>query len=122
VGETDPGHRGIDHNVVSREVELPAGGQPRLGEIADHALLAVDGDRPASTELGQRDPVRHSVEEQFDAVVRQAVAVEPRADAGLAQQVDGALLEHTRADPLLDVLPAASLDHDGLDAAQVQQV
>ena len=38
------------------------------------------------------------------------------------QQVDGALLEHAGAHALLDVLAAAVLEHDRLDAAQVQQV
>ncbi len=73
-------------------------------------------------QLGERDPVVGAVEAQREPVVRQALRVEPVAEAGLAQQFDGGMLQHARADPLLDVLAAAPLEHDGVDAGPVQQV
>ena len=43
------------------------------------------------------------------------------ADARVAQELDGALLEHAGADPLLDVVAAAVLEHDRLDARTLEQ-
>ena len=39
----------------------------------------------------------------------------------LAEQVDGALLEHAGTDARLDVLAAAALEHDRLDARPFEQ-
>ena len=47
-----------------------------------------------------------AVELELDPVVDDALALHPLADAGLAQQIDGALLEHAGADAVLDVLAA----------------
>ena len=62
-----------------------------------------------------------AVELQVDAVVDDALAVHPLADAGFAQQLDRPLLEHARADPLLDVLAAAVLEDDALDPRDLEQ-
>ena len=59
---------------------------------------------------------------QLDALVDRALAVHPLADAGLAQRVHRALLEHAGAHALHDVVLVAVLEHDGLDPVQVQQV
>ena len=50
------------------------------------------------------------VEAQLDAVVHEPLALQAVADPGSREQIDRALLEHARADPLLDVLAAAGLD------------
>ena len=55
-------------------------------------------------------------------MVDDALAVHPRADARPAQQFGGARLEHPGADPGLDVLAAAVLEDDGVDALVVEQV
>ena len=62
-----------------------------------------------------------AAEAQLDALVDHPLAVQAVGHAGLGQQVDGALLEHARAHPLLDVLARAQLEHDGVDPAQLQQ-
>ena len=62
------------------------------------------------------------VEAQLEAVVDEALAVQALGDAGLVEQVDGRLLEHAGAHARLDVLARARLEHDRLDALQVQQV
>ena len=67
-------------------------------------------------EVAQRDAVALAVELQLDAVVDEALALHALADAGRGEQVDRALLEHAGADALLDVLAAARLEHDRLDA------
>jgi hypothetical protein len=55
-------------------------------------------------------------------VVHESLALEPLTDAHLDQQVDGALLEHAGAHPVLDVLARAVLEHDGLDALELEQL
>ena len=63
-----------------------------------------------------------AVELEVDAAVDDALAVQPLADAGVAEQVDRALLEHAGADPLLDVLARAVLEHDRLDPLAREQL
>ena len=63
-----------------------------------------------------------AAEAQFDAVMDQAESLHPLADASFVEQVDGSLFEQAGANPLFDILAAASLEHDGLDAIEVQQV
>ncbi len=63
-----------------------------------------------------------AVELERDAVVDDALAVQPRAGADRAQQVDGALLEHARPDALLAVLAAAALEHDRFDPPAAQEL
>ena len=46
----------------------------------------------------------------------EAFGVEPRRQAQLVEQVDGALLEDARPDAMLDVGPVARLEHDRVDA------
>ena len=75
---------------------------------------------PVSSVSGIR--CRAPFETQLDAVMDDALAVSRSADADLRQQIDGSLLEHAGPDALLDVLAAARLEDDGVDALQVQQV
>ena len=51
-----------------------------------------------------------AVELQVDAAVDDPLAVEPVGDARFAEQVDRALLEHTGANPVLDVLARPVLE------------
>jgi hypothetical protein len=53
--------------------------------------------------------------------VHEAFAIQARADVERSQQVDGVLLEQTRANPALQVLTRAVLDDDRLDACALQQ-
>ena len=62
------------------------------------------------------------IEPELEALVHQPFAIEPVRQPGLAEEVDGALLEQAGPHPLLDVLPAAPLDHDGVHALQGEQV
>ena len=61
-------------------------------------------------------------EADLEAVMDEALALQPLAGADLGHQVDGALLEHAGADRGLDRLARAALDDDRFDAAQVQQL
>ena len=112
----------LRHHVGDLEQDLPAGRQPRRDQVLDHLLLAVDGDRAAGHQLLECDPVALPAEPQLDAVMDQALAQQPLPRTRADQRVHGALLEHAGPHPVLDVLAAAGLEHDGLDAAQPQQV
>ena len=125
VPEADAGRVGVDvvhADVVDLEQQLGARRQPRLDEVADHLLLAVDGDRGTAGQLRQRDPVPDAVEAQLEPLVHEPLAVQALAQPGGPQQVDGALLEHPGAHALLDVGAAARLEHDGLDPLRGEQV
>ncbi len=95
--------------------------QPRGDQVLDDLLLAVDRDRAAAGELGQRDPVPRAAEAQLDALVHEPLAVQPVGHAQLGEQIDRALLEHAGAHAPLDVLARAVLEHDRVDPARVQQ-
>ena len=69
--------RRIDAHIGDLEVQRQPGGQPRVDQVLDHLLLAVDRDRPPAGEIGQRDPVALAVEAQLDAVMHQPLAVHP---------------------------------------------
>ena len=58
---------------------------------------------------------------QVDAAVLQALALQPVADAGVDQRVDGVLLEDAGADARLDVVARPVLQDDGVDALQGEQ-
>ena len=62
------------------------------------------------------------VEAQFDAVMNQPFAPHALAHARFVEQIHRALFEHARADALLHVLARLALDHDRVDALQVEQV
>ena len=112
----------MDADVVGFENNLTSGGQPRGDQILDDFVLSVDSDRAAAGQPAQIDAMSTAAEAQLDAVMGQPQPRHALADAGLLEQVDGALLEQAGANSLLDILAAASLEHDRLDAGQVQQV
>ena len=62
------------------------------------------------------------VEAQLEAVVDEALAVQALGQAGLVEQVDRPLLEHSGAHARLDVVAAAGLEYHRLDALAVEQV
>ena len=84
-------------------------------------MLGVDGNGFAG-QLVQVDAVALPVEGQLEAVMQRALAAHAFADAAVAQDVHGALLEHAGADRRLDLFLAAGFEHDRFDALQMQQV
>ena len=91
-------------------------------QVLDDLLLPVDGDAAAVRKRGEIDPVPAPGELQLDPLVDEALAAQTVAHADLVQQVDRPLLEDARADPLFDVLAAPRLEHDRVDALEMQQV
>jgi hypothetical protein len=114
----DPLHR----DRLGLEADLPAVAEPPCDEILHHLLLPVEGDRLPSGQLREVDPVARAEEPQLDPLVDETLALEPLADAGRLQQLDRAVLENPSTDALLDVLAAAHLEDDRLDAVEVEEV
>src|SRR5207247_2438658 len=96
--------------------------EPNPDQILHHLGLAVDDDARAAGEVAQWDAVALAVELQLDAVMDDALAPQPLAGPGGGEHVDGALLEDAGADPMLHVVAAAILEHDGLDALGAQDL
>lgn len=120
-GEADPRGRAleiVDADVVHLEAQMPAALQPRFDQVLDHFVLSVDGDGAASERV-QVDAMGSLVEAQLDAVVDHPLAPHSLADTGFIQQIDGALLQHTCADPLFHVPAGVTFDHHRLDPLQV---
>ena len=111
----------VHAHVLDLEQERRAARDPRRDQVLDDLGLAVDDDAAALREIAQRDAVAPARELQLDAVVDEALALHALAHARSRQQVDRALLEHPGADALLDVLAAARLEHDRVDALELQQ-
>ena len=57
-----------------------------------------------------------------EAFVHQAFARQSLADPGFLQQIDRALFEHAGADATKHILAGAPLEHDVVDALQLQQL
>ena len=62
-----------------------------------------------------------ALELQMDAVMDETLPVHPLPRTGIAQQVDDVLLEHSRANALLDVVATAVLEHHRVDPGVPQQ-
>ena len=112
----------VDGDVGDLEHERKVRVQAEVDEVLHDLRLSVDDDRPPAREVAQRDPVAFALELQLDAVVDDPLALQPLPRAGVDEEVGDRLLEHTRSQALLDVLLAAVLEHDRLDALAVQEV
>ena len=99
----------------------PPRGEPRRDQILHHLLLAVDRDDLAGRQLRQVDVDDAAAEADVEPRVDHALALQPLAGAELVHQVDGALLQHAGADAAFDVVAAARLEHDAVDAGAMQQ-
>src|SRR5262249_58859454 len=80
------------------------------------------GTRAPAGQCGEIDAVAAPAEAQLDAAVYQPLAPHAIAHAALGEQVYRALLQHAGAHAALAILAAAELQHDGLDAEEMQQM
>src|SRR5690606_24204476 len=68
------------------------------------------------------DPQAPAGERDLHPVVHETLPIHSRADPGPPQDLDGALLEHARPDAPEDMVAGPPLEHDGVDAVQMQQL
>ena len=108
--------------VFDLEPQRLAGRDARANQILHHFVLPIDRDSAAAGQLRERNAMAVAAERHVNPFVPQAFAREPIADADLAHQIDGALLEHPRADALDHMLLAAVFEDERMDAAQAEQV
>jgi hypothetical protein len=104
------------------EEDLSTRVEPGGYEILHDLVLAVHRDRPPAGELVHIDAVALPAETQFDPVVDHPFLLHPITDTRVGQHVNRVLLEHARPDSVFDVVAAAVLEHDRLDALKVQEV
>ena len=112
----------MNAQVLGLEKNSGSGFESCRDEILHDLVLAVHGDGTAAGELAQGDAVTHAVELEVESLVDEPFAIHPVADAERAEQVDGSLLQHARANPPDDVVTAALFQDDGVDACQMEQV
>ena len=105
----------VHADVVDLERIAHAVGEQPRDQVLHHLLLAVDGDALAD-QLAEVDVMRLAAEAEMDAVVEHGLALQALADAGVDQQVGDPLLEQAGADAVLDIVAAAVLEDDRLDA------
>jgi len=109
-------------DIGNLELYLAASRQPGPDQVLDDLRLRVDRHPAPAGQVAEVDVVPFPGELQVDPAVLQALGVEPLAQAGRAEQLDGARLEQPRPLPRLAVGAAAGLHDDRLDAAQGKQV
>ncbi len=103
------------------EERRAAVGQGEGDEVLADLGLRVHRDGPAAGEAWEVDAVAAKAEPQLDAVVPQALAVQPLPGAGRAQHVRRALLQHPGPLPPLHVGAVAALQDDAVDPREAQQ-
>ena len=108
--------------IVHLKHDLSPGLQTRLHQVLYHFLLRVHGDRAATGQLGQIDAVTASAEAEPDSIMPQSFALQTLADASFDHQIDRALFQHARPHAIFNVLAAAALQNNRLNARQVQQM
>jgi hypothetical protein len=116
VGDAGHGHAGggeLDRSPVR---------QPPRDQVLDDLGLGVDRHRPPAGQLAEVEVVPLPRELQVDPVVLDPLGVQPLADPGRAEQLDGAGLEHPGPLPGLAVRPRPVLHQHGIDARERQQV
>jgi hypothetical protein len=125
MGERDArllGRQVRDPRVGDPEPDVAAVLHPPGDEVLEHLVLGVHRHRPSAAQLGEVDSVHPAAERQVDALVDEPVAHHPVPHAGLAHEVDRALLQDSRLDRLLDRLAGLQVDHHRLHTPLVQQV
>ena len=123
VGEPDPRRVVVDvlrGHVGDCEQQWRAPVKLGLDEILRHFGLAIDPDL-AAAELGEVQVVPGARVLQVDAVVGEALALQPVTDAGVDQRLHRVLLKDARADAGLDVVPRPVLQHDRVDALELEE-
>lgn len=106
-------------DVFYLKENLASGRDAGVVQVLENFVLRVDGDSFAGGKILKIDAVTAPSEAQLDSVVDQAFGSETRSEAHFGEQVNRSLLEHSGADALLGILPAAILHDDGLDSLEI---
>src|ERR1700681_728053 len=104
-----------DSDIADLEHDLATGVDACADQVPDDLLLPVDRDAAATGQRGHVDAMPLAAEAKLDPVVNQALALQPRADTGIIQQIDAALFQHTCPNAMLDIVASTILDHRRFD-------
>ena len=111
-----------DVNVADVEGDAPAGIESCLHQVSDEFVLGVQRSRASAREVRERDAMALTIESRLDPMVNTTFLPHSLPDAGLVQQVDSPLLEHSGSQRRFDFSPTARLKYHRGDASPVQQV
>ena len=112
----------MNGNVPRLEQYRSVATDARLHQIPNDFMLCIERDCASPGQLRQRDSMSRSAEPQLDAAMQRSFTQHAIADTAFAQQIDGTLFEHAGPERRLDVRTAARLEHDRIDAFQMQQM
>jgi len=104
------------------ETDIPAAREPQGDQILDHLGLTIGRDPAPAGELVEGDAMALALHRDLDAMVAEAFAIEPGMSSGLAQQLHRRGFQYAGTDAPLDMLPAAGLEDDGVDALEMEQL
>ncbi|MCY1407277.1 hypothetical protein D9M71_225730 [compost metagenome] len=109
-------------HVGGRVDDAGTAGRAGIHQVTGDLGLAVDHHALAIGEFGEMHRHPLAIENQFDTFMHQAFGIHAFADAGLAEHVDSALLQHAGADAAEHVIGGLALDDDVVDTGLVQQL
>jgi hypothetical protein len=112
----------LDTYICAVETHVAAVLYPLRDKVFYHLMLTIDGYTFAASQLGHGNAVALPMEAKLDAVVEQPFPFKAVSHTGLPEHVHRALLEYTRANAFLAILPRSQLDDHRVDAMQVQKV
>src|SRR5215472_3896966 len=110
----------LQGDIRDLEMDRSAIGEAGGDQVLHHLMLAVDRDGLAGEGL-EVDAVTPARKADLDAGMAKPLALQAFAETRLLQEIDRALLQHTRPDAAFDIVPAAALQNDGIDACTMQQ-
>jgi hypothetical protein len=115
IAKPKAGDRGVQvmqAHAAYFKMNLASGVDSGLDQIFDHFLLAIHRDGSAGSEIAKVDAMPLAVETQLNSVMNQPFFLQPRAYTGFNQQIDGALLQHARANAFLHILARVRFEHN----------
>jgi hypothetical protein len=110
----------VDLYLTGFEQDLATGLKPRGDQVLYDFVLGIYSDRASTGEFMHVDAMAAAIEAKLDTAMDQTLARHAGANAGFVEQIDCALLENARTDPLLRMLAGLGLNDDGLDAFEME--
>src|SRR5688572_2547321 len=112
----------VYRDFLSLEIQRSRRRGPRVDQIPDNLILSIDRDGLTACQRAEIDAMPSSLETDIEPLVTQPGSLKPRANAHRVEQVHGTLLQDAGPDAVDDIVPAAVLDNDGIDAIEVKEM
>jgi hypothetical protein len=95
---------------------------PGVHKISGDLSLSINGNVFATTQAIQVNAMTPSPKAQLYPVMHQAFSVNPRANAGALQKLDGTLLQNSGANTPQNIILTFIFDNDGFNARTIKQL